>query len=317
MVVPNAMNQSVSRLLNFARLIRLPNAFSVVSNVIAAQLVFGGNASIQLLFALPISLALYFAGMVGNDVADFDEDSTHRPERVLPSGAISPNLAKQFYWLLIAFGLSAAVVQSLTFGMVLPLVFAVLLVALIVTYNHHAKHYWYGAIVMAACRVVNIYLAASFFLRQDAMTTGLSIESPHLYPLGIGLFVGGVTHFARNEEGNSRRTDLLISAAIVVVGLLAIFASGIRDWGQLNRQALPMLLLLFVLILLPLIRTAARAIVDTQPSHVQKAVGTALRSIIVLDAFVCFLLTQNRELAMIVALLLLPSFLLGRWIRST
>lgn len=82
-------------LLPYLRLLRAGTLFSPGCDVIAGACVLAHATHGELPLALDLaratlaSAALYAAGMVANDVADVAEDRRHRPERPIPSGAVS------------------------------------------------------------------------------------------------------------------------------------------------------------------------------------------------------------------------------------
>lgn len=104
----------MDRSLAFARLVRLPNVFTALADVSIGLVVTG--PSIQAVASLlGASACLYSAGMAWNDYFDLHIDFVERPERPIPSGAITVEIAR-----LVAVGLSitglmlAAVSTSLT-----------------------------------------------------------------------------------------------------------------------------------------------------------------------------------------------------------
>ncbi len=80
--------------LPYLRLVRAPAVFSALGDPLAGLLLDGevpppGPAA-RLSAA---SAMLYLAGMALNDLADREEDARERPERPIPSGAVSPRAA--------------------------------------------------------------------------------------------------------------------------------------------------------------------------------------------------------------------------------
>ena len=320
MIHENASPQSsgfAAHLFQVARLVRLPNVMTLISNVLAAQLVFSGSWNWTLLFVLPMSIAFYFAGMVGNDVNDFEHDRATRSDRVLPSGQLTLEFAVRLRWLFNVLGLAIAILFSALIGSIYPLALAFVLLAAIEVYNRWAKRYWFGALVMGFCRTANLYLVASHWI--FVMAANASNEWQHIYAWSMGLYVCGITGFARNEEKVSVRWSLILAAFIAALGIVGI-GIGISAINHPNAPAADWftISILFVLILLPLIRTAARAMIDPSSRNVQRAIGVGLRSIITLDAFVCLLVASDqRWMAIFVACLLVPSYLLSRKIPQT
>ena len=83
------MNTRSAQLLDYLRLVRLPNVFTALADVTMGFL-FVHHTLQPLAVFLPLAAAsalLYSAGMVLNDVWDVELDRRERPERPLPSGA--------------------------------------------------------------------------------------------------------------------------------------------------------------------------------------------------------------------------------------
>src|SRR5438094_447674 len=103
----------MSRLLPYARLVRLPNVFTAL-----ADIGLGGFAAVAtgdvappwpMLLLLPAASAcLYSAGMVWNDFFDLEQDRRERPFRPLPSGEIHPRQAAVLGTLLLLAGVTFA-----------------------------------------------------------------------------------------------------------------------------------------------------------------------------------------------------------------
>ncbi len=89
------------------RLLRIALLPALAWDFLAAGLILGKAASLSsMLLPLAGVLALYHAGMVGNDLADRHADRIHRPNRPLPKGEISVLGASLL--LLALLGLAAA-----------------------------------------------------------------------------------------------------------------------------------------------------------------------------------------------------------------
>jgi hypothetical protein len=66
-----------------------------------------------------------------------------------------------------------------------------------------------------------------------------------------------------------------------------------------------------------IIRRLLRAISQPEPARVQTAIKTMLLSLVMLDATLVLFATGTPALAIAVALLMVPAFLLSRWIPMT
>ncbi len=188
------MSPQPSKLHAWVELVRPPNLFTAPGDALAgfflaASLAGGVDLSRAILPALA-ALFLYISGLIGNDVADADEDSRDRPARPIPSGRVSRRAA---------FGASAAW-AVLGLLMVLPggrsaFGLACLTQLSVMTYNGWLKRYpVFGAIAMGACR------GFSFLI-------GVAVAQPQLLvaPLilaaagGVTLYIAGVTWIADRE----------------------------------------------------------------------------------------------------------------------
>src|SRR5947209_8977616 len=90
----------MNSLLPYAQLVRLPNVFTALADIVLAALVSGVFgpfepdsgirwSRVAAFFCLLIaSTLLYWAGMVWNDYFDLAEDRRDRPGRPLPSGRV-------------------------------------------------------------------------------------------------------------------------------------------------------------------------------------------------------------------------------------
>ncbi len=325
------------RLLDYLRLARLPNVFTAIADIWMGFLVVQGSFHplgplVLLTFA---TAGLYTAGMVLNDVFDLKIDREERPERPLPSGRIPIGVARKLGFALLALGWTSAALVSLwlttwpisgslepppetaptwAWG---PITAATLLAGCIVSYNAGIKRTWWGPMNMGACRTLNILLGMSLATpTADSWLGGWGIE--HLtIALAIGVYITGVTWFARGEAGTSSRVVLAWGTIWMGAGwiLLASLPHLVPAEVRLTLQPLHWQLLL-VLLGVPVFRRAAVAWIDPSPAHVQAGVKQFIVSLIVLDATVVLLLVDPM-LSIIVLALLVPMLLLGRWVYST
>ncbi|MGL4553257.1 MAG: UbiA family prenyltransferase [Gemmataceae bacterium] len=278
-----------------ARLVRLPALPTAAADVVMAALAVGAlPAKVpQFVLLLAGSAGLYLGGMALNDWFDQDEDRRDRPDRPIPSGEVSSRSA-----MLVGFGLlaSGVVLSSLAAS---PAV-AVALAAMIVLYDGYAKQTWLGPLVMGGCRALHVLLGAS--LSGDPMKA----PGPHL-ALVVGLYIVGVTWFARGEAGRSRRGELTAAAGVVLMALALALAVPAPLAENTASPVFPYLLVgLGFLVGVP----AWRAIEEPVPGRVQAAVGRMLMGLIVLDAALATAVAGSAGL--VILALLVPGLLLMR-----
>ena len=132
-----------------------------------------------------------------NDVFDLEIDRQERPERPLPSGRIAAAAARRLGWTLLWLGVGVASASVFCVGHFGPGAAAALLATAIIVYDAWLKRTPLGPAAMGVCRMLNVMLGMS---AADA-----PLRAEHwLVAGGIGVYVAGVTWFARNESRRER-----------------------------------------------------------------------------------------------------------------
>ncbi len=166
------------------------------------------------------SSLLYLAGMVLNDVFDLEIDRRERPERPLPSGRISLAAARRIGWTLLPAGtlLGIAAISIGTGGGFFAgrhlgsAAVAPLLAACILSYDAWLKRTPVGPLAMGGCRTLNVVLGMS--------ALGVQLPADGWLAAGaIGVYVTGLTWFARTESDRSSRPQLTFAAAVMAAGI--------------------------------------------------------------------------------------------------
>jgi 4-hydroxybenzoate polyprenyltransferase len=145
---------------DYLRLIRLPNLFTVPSNVLVGYFALIAPIHIdvvQLLLLAASSILLYASGLVLNDYFDIQTDLKERPYRPLPSGKISGRTACTIG---IASMISANLVAFFAGG---PNSCALsgLVSAVVISYNYKIKKTNFGPVAMGLARSINVVLGGS------------------------------------------------------------------------------------------------------------------------------------------------------------
>jgi 4-hydroxybenzoate polyprenyltransferase len=295
----------MSRLSAFARLVRLPNLPSAVSNILMAAL--AASAPLRLWPAVGLAVlassCFYMAGMVFNDWFDLEQDRRERPERPLPSGEVTPDEASRLGWMLMAGGgLCAVLIAVVGDDWFTPQFLALWLVLAVFFYDGWAKRGPLGPPAMALCRVLNVAFglaAAGFFARSEG-GPGDTWFVLHLL-LIVALYITGVTLFARTEAHTSSRLPLTIAAVLIMLALLLVLPLPLWRKAGVASELFPYLLVAFGFLLgVPIVQ----AIRTPAPSHVQAAVGRCLLGLVVLDALIASALAGSVGLLLV---LLLPA----------
>jgi 4-hydroxybenzoate polyprenyltransferase len=310
------------KLLAYFQLVRLPNVFTAIADVAMGFFVTHGiiqlgsfDPSLLTTFFLLTcaSACLYMAGMALNDVFDREIDRLERPERPIPSGRVSLSGARGLGFGLLAIGVFLGLVLSLTELDYRPALVAVGLAAAVVAYDSVIKRTPLGPLGMGLCRFLNVLLGMS--LSPTAWNTWNYVVAG-----GIGLYIVGVTWFARTEARASNRLSLLLATVVGAAGiaLLAIFPRFAPEDGLIAviRDDPTRWQTLWVFLGVLIGWRCLWAIVDPRPFLVQRAVRQCIFSLIMLDAVVTYAMCGFGP-AVLILVLLLPTMFLGQFIYST
>jgi len=296
----------MQRFMTYLELVRFPAVFTALADIFLGFLFTHAGFQPDTDFGLLLlaSGGLYLAGMVFNDVFDREVDAEQRPFRPIPSGRVSVYAASVLGSLLACGGVCAAGIvgeRSLTVALLLAL--------FIVAYDGGLKRTWLGPIAMGVCRFLNVILGASA-AAGDAVVWG-----PPQLPVaaGLGIYVAGITWFARREAARNRRNELRAATGVINAGL-AVLAAFVLDWAGQNRT---LVLIMLGVILLTINRRLMAALCEPCGERVQRAITLLLLSLITLDATLVLYVNGHVESAMATAALLIPSAVLGRWLRIT
>jgi len=323
-----------SAIWSFAQLCRLPNLFTAWADVIAGYVIVTQFSSDQatayplIVFGcvLAASSLIYSAGMVLNDYFDRDIDAQERPHRPIPSGAI--DAATAFY---VGLGMLAVGIVLATLAGYVVIDFAaipwrggliaLLLSASVLLYDAALKTTFLAPWLMGACRFFNILLGMSLAekLPSDAVAQVLGYDLGQLmFAAGIGLYIVGVTWFARTEARTSHRGMLLLGALIMAAGISLLAAIPMAGSEVIYLRQLTQFgfLGLLCLLSLSLLRRVVIAIAMPEPRNVQLTIKQAILSLIFFDAVVTLAVCGSPWAVAIVALLI-PMLGLRRWMYST
>jgi 4-hydroxybenzoate polyprenyltransferase len=304
-------------LLGFLELMRLPNIFTAMADVAMGFLFVKGDAELSDWWILALLVAassfLYIGGVVLNDVVDRNLDAVERPNRPLPSGRVTVKAAVMFSGILLFGGLAFGWIAALAVGKFLPGVVASLLLACILSYNVILKQTLLGPMAMGSCRMLNVLLGMS-------VIAGTFIAEHWLVAGGIGVYIAGVTWFARTEAARSKRLPLAAAATVMMLGIGMI--AWVPRWLEPGR-ILPLLSNdprgWYVLMLVMGAMIGWRclvAIAKPDSRWVQRAVAHAVLSLIMLDASACFVI-RGPYFAAAILMLMLPAMYISRRISPT
>jgi 4-hydroxybenzoate polyprenyltransferase len=297
----------------YAQLIRLPNVFTAMADIALGWLcaVATGTPAARwpsFLLLMAASVCLYSAGMIWNDFFDVEQDQRERPFRPIPSGRISRRDAGILGALALLAGVGCAWQAGLVAGLASsrPFVIALVLVLTILLYDGWLKRTLLGPVAMGGCRFLNVLLGLS--VAEPGLPTGARLY----LALVVGLYIAGITWFARTEARESNQSSLLSAAGIMLAALILALAIPVTVEKANTSVLFPYLLVaLGFFIGMPV----SAAINKPVPSMVQRAVKQCLMGLVILDAVLATAVAG--AVALVILVLLLPALYLGRWIYST
>jgi 4-hydroxybenzoate polyprenyltransferase len=297
----------------YLQLVRLPNVFTAMADVLLGFLLTHRwlEPWYQVALLLGASSLLYMAGMALNDYFDREQDAQERPFRPIPSGSVSAKSAQ-----VLGFGMLGAgvvlgwIVTAVSYDPRAGIV-ATLLAGTIVAYNGLLKRTPAGPLAMGACRTLNVLLGMSVSL-------GTWTAPYWVVAAGVGVYIAGVTIFARSEARESGRRQLTLGVAVMLLGIAAV-ASTPRwvtggEWPPFDVRA--NWYVFWALFGMLIAYRCLRAVMEPRPELVQAAVRNCIFSLIVMDA-AASLAVQEFVWGLAILLLLVPTMFLGRWIYST
>ena len=288
---------------DYLLLIRLPNLFTLPSNIILGFVLVSTftmtiTSVIQILMLVTISILLYCVGLVLNDLFDYEVDKKERPNRPLASGKVTKKVAIILVTILAAISLILSLLVSVTTFSI-----SVLLLVIIFGYDKYLKNTLAGPFTIAAARVTNIILG-----------TTVNISGLENFPQNVLLmliltitfvYVSLVGFLSRYEvQGFSVKIKSYLIPAIIAGIIFSIVIFNLI--GLFKYQSL-LILALFSLIMA---KTIYR-IHNKDSTGIQQAIKQMILSIIVLDS--TFLTgIAGLEIGLPVLILLAPLLVLAR-----
>ncbi len=187
------------------------------------------------------------------------------------------------------------------------LLIASLIVVAVLLYDGYLKSTIAAPLGMGTCRFLNLMLGTS----AAGTITSVWQATPMTVAAALGIYIVGVTVFAKNEAGKSSSMGLFAGVAVMLCGIgldaWLITKHGIKDAIPGSRMAL---LILGLNVLL----RAATVVSNPQPGRIQRTVGLMLLCIIFLDALTVFGLTGDVKHAVLIIMLVAPASLVRRFI---
>jgi len=188
------------------QLARISNTPTVVSNSVAGAVLASTTAEPGAVAVVAGAMALFYtAGMILNDVLDYEIDLRERPERPLPSGTVSRPAALTAVIALFAAGEALLLLEGTE-----PFVAGLGLIALIVLYDAWHKGNPLSPVLMGACRALVYFVAALAVTGEVPTEVGAAAAV-------LLVYIVGLTQVAKAEGGS-------LLAAWPLVAVLAAIA---------------------------------------------------------------------------------------------
>jgi len=317
------MTQSIAAsrtnpVLSWIRLARISNLPTAWSNVLMGFWVANHSwQPVTNLFSLLVSsTCLYVSGMILNDAFDVETDRIHERNRPLTRGDISVRSAYIVGFVLMIFGIVAAGIASFSSSGVnlLPLFVSMLLALSVLSYDIFFKRKLFAPVLMGICRSLNVLLGASIVVGTGFL--GFELNTWLIAGI-VGIYVCGITVYASRESKSGFDTTrasglIIIASAIACISAFAYFNGPEQTASFYGVQ-------LFILVMaVGILWRLQRGMQTGSPKQIQYAVITCLFCIIFFDAiFVLLSPPHNPVAALLVACLILPTNVFGRFVKAT
>lgn len=341
---------------SWAALVRLPNVFTVIADVTAAFcLVVGGHGgrasdlvhrtetTIGLALAAMAGVALYWGGMILNDLFDVKRDIRSRRARPLTTRAISVSQARAVAIGLLLLGILFPIgIASLSpsvdpIAAWTPAIVSVMIVVCIVLYDGPLKRKPVAPILMGGCRLLSFLLGATAATAVNVDETGrfaiIALGDPVwgdvrcvtlAFAVGMGTYITGITTFGRREAVGDRTIHLPVGLVLMTIGAGLIAFSprlgridGERSWTD-SWSVDPVWIFpaAIGLMVATTIFQGVRAATNPSPIAIQSTIRSALLAIIPIAAAIT-MLGVGATPAIAVFAMMLPSTWLAQRFRMT
>ncbi len=262
------------------QLVRLPHLFTVPGDPLVGFLIAGGmmqqgKGYFPIAAVCFISFAMSLFGIITNDLADIQIDSTQHPDRPLPRGVVSPRAASYASQLCFL----AAVIPALCLGWRFTFVTLVALIS-IYTYNFYVKYRPKRASMMMAV-LRDLTFGLGILIVPDISIPRILMLV--LYGVGLFLYYCGINEITRSETLSKMvrpggRVMLLGACCCAVVPLVFVIKL-LRDSTTLMPVIFGLLSILLCLVyLLIALWVFQVSRTGASPARVQMSVHVSFRA---------------------------------------
>lgn len=275
------MSKLKENIKGWLQLVRFPNLFTIPGDIFVGYALSGllthYRPPFHILFALlSISISLYSAGLILNDLADEKEDRRLNRKRPLTTGSVN----KKSAWLVALTLIIAPIIGSY---FLYPNTFRVTscLAVSIIAYNFiPRKIVLLSGGIMGSCRALNIILASTVFPKAFNSPTLIAAAVSFLYIISICLMA-----YKEAEEppkGITKWSAFLFA----ICGTVYMFVH--------QRGYIPYVFLLWVV---QIFTITQKITPDLKPSETGRCIGLLIRQLITLQC--CFLIAADAPPAML------------------
>ena len=293
-------------IINYLRLVRISNIFTIVSNILIGYFFFTPVNNLDYLTIIKlisISGFLYIGGMASNDFFDIKIDKKERPWRPLPSEKISQRNALVIILLSFSYSLTLAFITGAN-----TFILTLVMISFIFLYNKFLKNTVLGAFNMGVIRSLNIILGAS---ETNFVSEKQIFDVQFLIPVFAEFFyISAITILSKNE---TRQYSLNFSNIFpfIVIYLLIFFIAILIIFDILN------LLSLFPLLIFSSVIFYSHIILLKRIITVQKSISYLIMMIVLLDSIFLTNILGVYYGIILSILLIIPMVFLSRRIYMT
>ena len=299
---------------DYLLMIRLPNLFTIPSNILVGYITLLNPPTIGFSLSLPLiiisSCLIYAAGIIFNDYFDIETDIREGRLRPLSSGSVTKKAAI----LLALICLAVALVISAFVG-VLSFVVSSTIILIALFYDYKLKRTKIAAVAMGSARASNIIYGASPILLSGLFESEniqrLMLESACVFMYVVATMMVSARE-ARATQTN--RKWLLRPLLLIFLVVLVMFVSAIL--GAFRMDLLVNLAFLVSIICFVTYRWIIRLKSEIGSEQIQNLVKTLVLCMVILDsAFVSGI--SGVLFGIVVASFIIPGLVLSRLLYVT
>ena len=299
---------------DYLLMIRLPNLFTVPSNIIVGYITLQGSATNGLSISLPLvifsSCLIYTAGIIFNDYWDIETDRREGRLRPLVSGSVTKKSA-------MILGLSCLVLASVVSAYVGLLTFLlssiVILIALF--YDFKLKRTRVASITMGSARASNVLYGASPVLFgglfESEGVQRLTIESVCVF-----VYVVAIMLVSAREAGAAQSNPKWLFVPTLLISIVVIVMITSVIFGKYKTDLLGNLAILILIICFAMYKLTKRSKPEIGSDQIQNLVKILVLCMVILDSsFVSGI--SGLFFGTIVAFFIIPGIILSRLLYVT